>query len=102
MSSMISQPPPSIQIPGSGGGPGGPGGAPSGGDPDAGDVTSLLKQALALVNQAAAAEKDDIDASQIHQLAAALSKQIAAEQQLTDSVMGAGPGVKMVRKAGGA
>lgn len=103
MSQMIPQPPPSIQVGGPAGGgpqPGGPAG-PGAGDADAQNVTSLLKKALALVNQAAAAEADDIDASAIHKLAAGISQQIAAEQKLTDDVMGAGPGVKMVRKASG-
>jgi hypothetical protein len=91
MSSMIPQPPPSISVNG--------GDSPQGGD-DA-NVVSLLKQALDLVNQAAAAEKDDIDTAAIHKIAVGISSQIAAEQKLTDDVMGAGPGVKMVRKTQG-
>jgi hypothetical protein len=53
---------------------------------------------MELVTQAATAEKDDIDANAIHKIAVAISGQIAAEQKLNDDVMGAGPGVKMIRK----
>ena len=103
MSSMMPPggPPPSIQIPGAG--PAGPGpgaGSDAGpGDPDAGSVTSKLKKALALVQSAASQEGDDQDAASLSKIAADIHKAIAAEQALTDSAMGAGPGVKLVRKA---
>lgn len=122
MSSMIPMPPRQIPVgpggPGPGGpggplaalggaagpgGPGGPGGAPpsaigSGNDPDAQNVTELLRKAADLLGQAATAEKDDIDAAAIHKLAVGVHQQIAAEQKLNDDVMGAGPGAKMIRK----
>lgn len=99
MSSMIPAPPSSIQIGGGGpGGPPGPGGDPSGGDPADQDVVGLLRKAFDALQAAASAEKDDIDASSITKLAAQVHAQIAAEQKLTDDVMGAGPGVKMIRK----
>ena len=101
MSSMIQAPPPSINI----GGPaqGGPAGGPpsaigAGNDPDAQQVTGLLRKAFSALTQAAQLEKDDIDASAISKLAAQVHSQIAAEQKLTDDVMGAGPGAKMIRK----
>ena len=102
-------PPDSISVggpppggPGLGGPPGGPPPGPDGpgpGDPDSGSVTGMLKQAMKLVLQAAELEGDDADTASIHDIAAKISKAIAAEQQLTDSAMGAGPGVKLVRKA---
>ena len=101
MSSIIPQLPSQIQIPGGpGAGPGDPGPGGPGGEsgPDDADVVSLLKQALGLVQKAASAEKDDIDTAAIHKIAVAISSQVAAEQKLNDDVMGAGPGVKMIRK----
>ena len=69
------------------------------GDGDKGDVTGMLRQALKLVQQAAAAEGDDQDAASISAIAASIHKAIANEQGLVDKAMGAGPGVKLVRKA---
>lgn len=99
--------PPAINI----GGPnhGAPAGPPPGlggagpqngpGDPDSGSVTDKLRQALKLVQSAAAAEGDDQDAASITAIAASIHKAIANEQGLVDKAMGAGPGVKLVRKA---
>lgn len=118
MSSILSAPPARIPIGGAGGGPGGPGGlgAALGGlggppapsdtpdatgpdDPDAGSVTSLLKRAMTLVQQAGQLEKDDVDAAQITKIAADIHKAIANEQATKDAAMGAGPATKMIRKA---
>lgn len=108
MSQMIGMPPRQIQLPGGpqGGPPGGaPGaGAPDavgGGAPDPGQVNALLKQARALVFKAATLEGDDADAAQLHKIAADLSAVLGNAQKLNDSAMGAGPGVKLVRKVGG-
>ena len=98
MSSMIPHLLASISI-GGPGGSGGPSGGPEGpGDQDSPDVVSLLRKAMDALQQAAQVEKDDIDASKITKIAAQVHAQIAAEQQLTDQAMGAGPGVKMIRK----
>ncbi len=43
----------------------------------------------------------DQDTAAIAKIAMAIHQQIAAEAKLQDDVMGAGPGVKMIRKAGG-
>lgn len=104
MSSMIPTPPRQIQIgggaPSGPGAPAAPGGAQNGpGDPDSADVVGLLKQALQLVQKAGNAEKDDADAAGIHAIAANIAKQIGNEQGLVDKAMGAGPGVKLVRKS---
>lgn len=90
-------PPPSISLPGSGGGAPGSDAGPS--DPDSGSVTAKLKQALKLVQDAAALEGDDTDAASLSAIAASIHKAIANEQGLVDKAMGSGPGVKLVRKA---
>lgn len=98
-------PPSAIQIGGPNHGqpappPGADTDAPEGaGDGDKGDVTGMLRQALKLVQSAAAAEGDDQDAAAISAIAASIHKAIANEQGLVDKAMGAGPGVKLVRKA---
>ncbi len=100
MSSSLSAPPPSIQI--GGGDPGGDPGAAMGAASDGNaKVVDLLKQALDLIQQASDAEPDDQDTAAIAKIAMAIHQQIAAEAKLQDDVMGAGPGVKMIRKAGG-
>ncbi len=102
MSSMIQAPPPSIDVGGGDPGGGGPSdamGAASGGANA--KVVDLLKQALDLIQQASDAEPDDQDTAAIAKIAMAIHQQIAAEAKLTDDVMGAGPGAKMIRKAGG-
>lgn len=114
MSNLIMQPPASIPL-GGPGGPGGPGAGPGGplgagpggpsangpGDPDSGTVTDLLKKALKLVDQAATNEQDPTDEAAVRSIAQSISKVIANEQGLVDKAMGAGPGVKLVRKAAG-
>lgn len=78
------------------------GGAPpeptsgSGGDP-----AELMRKALETTRQAAAAEPDDEDQALLEKIGADIAKYLAAQQKLTDSAMGAGPGVKLVRKAAG-
>jgi hypothetical protein len=68
-------------------------------DADSGSVTDKLRQALKLVQSAAAQEGDDQDAAAITAIAASIHKAIANEQGLVDKAMGGGPGVKLVRKA---
>jgi len=114
MSSILGAPPRSIDIGGPGGPDGpGPGGPPPGlaaalaggpddagpGDPDASHVTGLLRQALTLVQQAARLEADDTDAASLSDIAARIHKAISAEQAGKDAALGAGPAVKMLRKA---
>lgn len=102
MSSMIPQPPRSIQIGGGPGGPGGPG-APGGGQgdgPDSEKVKSLLSQARDLIDQAEQAEGDDADRVMISELSHKITAFIGAQQKTLDSAMGAGPGVKLLRKSG--
>lgn len=98
MSSMIPQPPKSIQI---GGAPGGPTPGPSGqgGDgPDSAQVASLLKQARDLIDKAEGLEGDDADRVMISELSHKITAFLGAQQKMTDTAMGAGPGVKMLRK----
>lgn len=71
------------------------------GDPDSGGVVAKLKAALKLLQDAANLEGDDVDAGNLHTIAASIAKAIGAEQGLADKAMGAGPGVKLVRKATG-
>lgn len=97
MSNMIQQPPPSISV---NGGPQAPGQGAGPPDND-GDAKTLVKKALALVQQAAAADADPIDAAGLHKIAADCANYLATQQKTEDSVMGAGPGVKMIRKAAG-
>lgn len=108
MSSMIHQPAPSIQIGGPQGAPGqagpgplqGPG--PAGGGPgsqvDPAAVKQNLQKAYQALMAAASAEGHDPDGAQYTQLAAKVHSLIAASTSLEDDVMGAGPGVKMIRK----
>ena len=114
MSSMIPTPPRSIQIgggpgglggPGAPVGPGGPLGAPVGpgvphqsDGPDSKKVKQLLSQARDLIDQAQKLEGDAPDRVMISELAHKITAFIGAQQKTMDSVMGAGPGVKMIRK----
>ena len=101
MSSMIPTPPRSIQIggpsgPGSPAGPGGQGGQSDG--PDSEKVRQLLSQARDLIDQAQQAEGDDADRVMISELSHKITAFIGAQQKTMDSAMGAGPGVKLMRK----
>jgi|SRR5262245_692470 len=111
MSSMLDAPPPQIQIGGGGppddggGGPEGPiadalpdDSTPPGGD-NGSPVTSLLRQALLNVHKAARMNPDDQEAALISEVAAKIAKLIALEQSDNDSLSGAGPGVKALRRA---
>lgn len=102
MSSMF---PPSISV----GGDSGPAPDPAGGDPSAGGgtpgpdspkVEQLLDQAKALIVQAEGLEKDHEDKAKLMKMAADLQAFLGASQKLEDSAMGAGPGVKLIRKTG--
>jgi len=64
-------------------------------------VKKALQAAMENLQQAATLAGDDADAAQISQLVAKVHSLIAGHQQLADQAMGAGPGVKLVRKAGG-
>jgi hypothetical protein len=101
MSSMIPQPPPSIQLGGGPGGPGGPapGGPQKGGDgPDSDKVKGLISQAIDLVRQAEQIEGDPGDQALLAKVAADLRGFIGNQQKMLDTAMGAGPGVKILRK----
>lgn len=111
MSSMIPQPPRSINI---GGGPGGPGGpspglggpggpAPAGGGqggdgPDSDQVKQLISQAIDNIRKAEALEGDPGDQAMLAKCAADLRGFIGNQQKMLDTAMGAGPGVKIMRK----
>jgi hypothetical protein len=84
-----------------GGAPGAEGGAGAQGGPDMPGVKKALQAAMDNLSQAAQLEGDDADAATISQIIAKVHSLIAGHQQLADQAMGAGPGVKLVRKAGG-
>lgn len=93
--------PPTIEIPGLGGGgpgmpPGGPESAPPGGGED---PISLVQQAAELIRQAIGLEPDHEDKLQLEKLTTGAQQYIASQQQLVDTATGAGPGAKLVRKA---
>lgn len=100
----IGAPPPSIQIGGPQGGPpgmGGPAGPTGPGQsdgPDSQKVKDLLSQARALIDQAESLEGDDADRVMISELSHKITAFIGAQQKNLDSAMGAGPGVKIMRK----
>lgn len=107
MSSMLQAPPPSIQIGGPGAGPGGPGGPPplgpagpkpGGGDPIA-NVKAALSAALDDLDEAKNNEHDPQDKALIVGIQASIHKLLGAGQAAEDSIMGGGPGTKLVRKA---
>lgn len=114
MSSILSAPPQRIPIAGQGGDaptgpmPGVPGGSPgaeggAGAQPDGPDMPGVKKALQAATDnlmQAAQLEGDDADKATIMQLVAKVHSLVAGHQQLADQAMGAGPGVKLVRKAG--
>lgn len=115
MSSMLQPHAPSIQIggpsptgapgglPGLQGAPQGPGlGGPKpagqGGDPIA-NVKAALNAALEDLDQAKASEHDPQDKALIVGIQASIHKLLGAGQAAEDSIMGGGPGTKLVRKA---
>lgn len=79
------------------------GGAPPAPPADAagGDPLELMRKALENTRKAAVAEPDDEDQALLEKIGADIAKYLAAQQKLTDSALGAGPGVKLVRKAAG-
>jgi hypothetical protein len=87
-------------------GPAGPAGPPphiplpaSGGDgPDSKKVAGLLKQAIALLDQAVPLEGDAADKAKLAKSIADLHAIVGEQQKLTDTAMGAGPGVRVLRK----
>lgn len=94
-------PAPTISLGGGGGGLGGPP-APSGGGqpgPDSPEVTDLLDQAKKLIMQAESKEVDHEDKAKLMKMAADIQNFLGADQKLTDTVMGGGPGAKLIRKA---
>lgn len=104
MSQMISSPPPSIQI-GGGSSPGAPGaGPPSSGDgpgdgPDSEAVKRLIQTAISALDQAKGLEGDPGDQALIAKCVADLHGFIGNQQKMLDSAMGAGPGMKIMRKS---
>lgn len=83
-------------LPGVGGPP--PGSQGGGDGPDSPQVESLLRRAKQLVLQAEGMEKDAEDQAKLTKLAADIQGFLGAQQKLNDSAMGAGPGVKLIRK----
>lgn len=101
MSSMIPMPPRQIPL----GGPavppgaGGPAGPSRGGDgPDSEQVRKLVSQAVDLIRQAEDLEGDDGDKALLAKAAADLRGFVGNQQKMLDTAMGAGPGVKIMRK----
>lgn len=95
----VGGPPPGAGAPDPSGSPdaGGTGGTPG---PDSPKVEQLLDQAKALIVQAEGLEKDHEDKAKLMKMAADLQAFLGASQKLEDSAMGAGPGVKLIRKTG--
>lgn len=81
-------PPSELEIPG--------GEAPQGG----GDPSDMVREALDLLRAALDAEPDDEDTLVLEQMTTLGQKYLAAQQKLSDTAMGAGPGEKYVRKQG--
>jgi hypothetical protein len=102
MSSMIQAPPQSIPLPGAGpaAGPGGPGAGPDPSQqaPDSAKVSEYVKQAIKFLRMAEDAEGHDPDAAILAAAVAQLRKFVGAQTDLGDQAMGAGPGVKLIRK----
>jgi hypothetical protein len=92
---------------GGGGGPPGqipvPGGgaAPDAGAGDQQGAIDKVTQAIQIVKEAIDAEPDHEDKLLLEKVATELQQYLAAQQKLTDQVMGAGTGAKAVRKATG-
>lgn len=76
--------------------PAAPGGEPAEGG---GDSVALLDEALGLIRQAIEVEPDDEDKLTLEKATTLLQQVKASNQKLTDQAMGAGPGVKYLRKA---
>lgn len=103
MSSMIPSPPASINIGGGdpGGAPGGPqSGSGKGDGPDSELVRQKVQEAIASLREAEDAEGDAADQAVISGAVAQLRKFLGQQQQMEDSLMGGGPAVKAIRKAG--
>lgn len=92
-------PAPSINI---GGGPQQEAGGGKPGAPDSPEVEDLLSQAKDLITQAEQKEVDHEDKAKLMKMAADIQAFLGTQQKLTDTVMGGGPGAKLVRKAMGA
>lgn len=94
-------PAPSITL----GGGGGPQGASQGqgtpGAPDSPEVEDLLSQAKDLITKAEQKEVDHEDKAKLMKMAADIQAFLGTQQKLTDTVMGGGPGAKLIRKAMG-
>lgn len=88
--------PESIELPGGGGPPGMGGGPPAGNG--GGDPVALVKQALALMEEAKGLEPDEEDTLLIEKITTSMQQYVASQQQLGDQATGAGPGAKLVRK----
>lgn len=103
MSSMIQQPPQRIQIGGpQGAAPGAPGApaAASGGKPgpDSQQVRDLIQKAIDNLREAENLEGDAADQALIAKAVADLRGFIGNQQKMEDTAMGAGPGIKLMRK----
>ena len=87
------------------GGPPGGGMPPTGpGSPTSkprGDKTDAIREAIELLHVYMTEEEDDEDLALVSKIQADLQKLLANNQKLEDTAMGAGPGAKFLRKAGG-
>lgn len=99
-------PPPQLQLGGDPSGPGGPPGAGPGdgqstpGAPDTPQVTALVDHAATALSQALDQEKDPEDKALLADMIAKLHKFLGQQQSLIDTVGGAGPPAKLLRKFG--
>lgn len=103
MSSMIQGPPPRIPLPGPAG-VGAPPAPPAAAQaPDSAAVKQHVMNAIRELRAAEDAEGHDPDAAILANAVAILRKFVGAQTDLGDQAMGAGPGIKLVRKntAGG-
>lgn len=91
-------PPAQITIPGDPGAAAGPGGPPDAGG-GSGDPEELVNKAKDLLRQALDLEPDHEDKLLIEKMLTEAQQYLATQQKVGDQAMGAGPGVKAVRKA---
>jgi len=89
--------PSSIPLP-QGQGPGGGGGQPG---PDSPAVEAAIHDAIDSLGKALDGENDAVDKATISKWIADMHKFLGDQQNLVDTVMGGGPGTKLIRKATG-
>lgn len=86
--------PPSIPLPGADG-------QPSDGAASQDDPVDLMNQVKDLLRRAEQADPDHEDKLLLEKMLTEAQQYLANQQKLTDTVTGAGPGAKIIRKASG-